>query len=172
MTSVKLSKVLAVILTVMLMLTLVPVAAFASDATTAAADVTTAAPDDSNATDETTAADDGDTTTAAGDETTGAASTNKDDDGINLDLIISLSIIGLLAVAFVICFAVIPKFRARVKKFFSDYKSELSKVVWSPWHVVRKNTIVVIVVVVAVALVIFLLDTIFSGGISALGTLL
>ena len=183
MTSVKFSKILAVILTVMLMITLLPCAVFATDAdtTTAAADVTTAGDVTTSSPSDETTAGATDSTTAAGDETTKAptsettaqsSTSNKKDDGPNWDLIISLSIIGLLVVAFAICFAVIPKFRERVKKFFSDYKSELKKVVWSPWREVRKNTILVLVVVAAVALVIFLLDTIFSGGISALGTLL
>ena len=172
-TSVKFSKISAVILAAVLMLTLLTVNVFATEETTASSEVTTEVAGDETtaATDETTAG--SSDTTASSDETTAHDhEEEEEDDGPNWDLIISLSIIGLLAVGFVVCYFVIPKFRDRVQKFFREYKSELSKVVWSPWRDVRQNTIIVIVVVVAFAIVIALLDVIFSGGINALGTLL
>ena len=59
-----------------------------------------------------------------------------------------------------------------VKKFISDYKSELKKVTWSSKEDVRRNTITVIVVIVALVVVIAILDIIFSGGIEALSHLI
>jgi preprotein translocase SecE subunit len=167
----KTSKILAVILAAMLMLTLLTANVFADEATGEAAA-------------ETTAEVVGDATEAPSEETTAPAEDEHDHDhegetedehdhSINwVDIIVSASIIVLGAVAFVICYFAIPSFQEKVKKFFSDYKSELKKVTWSSKEDVRRNTITVIVVIVALVIVIALLDVIFSGGIEALGHLI
>ena len=173
----KTSKILAVILAAILMLTLLTATVFADEATGEAADVTaevtgeaTEAPaDETEAPAEETTADDHDhdhedSTTTGEDE---------HDHEINwVDIIVSASIIVLAALAFVICYFAIPKFREKVKKFFSDYKSELKKVTWSSKEDVRKNTITVIVVILVLVIVIALLDFIFLSGIEALGHLI
>ena len=173
----KTSKILAVILAAILMLTLLTATVFADEATGEAADVTaevtgeaTEAPaDETEAPAEETTADDHDhdhedSTTTGEDE---------HDHEINwVDIIVSASIIVLAALAFVICYFAIPKFREKVKKFFSDYKSELNKVTWSSKEDVRKNTITVIVVILVLVIVIALLDFIFLSGIEALGHLI
>lgn len=178
----KTSKILAVILSAILMLTLLTATAFADESTEAPADVT------EEVTSETTEAA-GDSTEAADDESesTDAAteddhdhdhedeSTEEDehDHSINwVDIIVSASILVLGAIAFVICYFAIPKFREKVKKFFSDYKGELKKVTWSSKEDVRKNTITVIVVILVLVIVIALLDFIFLSGIEALSHLL
>lgn len=161
-TSVKFSKILAVILAAMLMLTLLTANVFADEATGESADVT------AEVTGETTEA-------PAEDDHDHEGETTEDehDHSINwVDIIVSASIIVLAAVAFVICYFAIPKFRERVQKFFSDYKSELKKVTWSSKEDVRRNTITVIVVIAALAIVITVLDIIFSGGIEALSHLI
>ena len=167
-TSVKFSKIFAVILAAMLMLTLLTANVFADEATGEAAA-------------ETTAEVAGDATEAPAEETTAPADDhdhegeNEDehDHSINwVDIIVSASIIVLGAVAFVICYFAIPSFQEKVKKFFSDYKSELKKVTWSSKEDVRRNTLTVIVVIVALVIVIALLDMIFSGGIEALSHLI
>ena len=166
----KTSKILAVILAAMLMLTLLTANVFADEATGEAAA-------------ETTAEVAGDATEAPAEETTAPAddhdhnhegeTEDEHDHSINwVDIIVSASIIVLGAVAFVICYFAIPSFREKVKKFFSDYKSELKKVTWSSKEDVRRNTITVIVVIVALVIVIALLDVIFSGGIEALSHLI
>jgi preprotein translocase SecE subunit len=164
----KTSKILAVILAAILMLTLLTATVFADEATGEAAA-------------ETTAEVAGDATEAPAEETTAPADDhdhegeNEDehDHSINwVDIIVSASIIVLGAAAFVICYFAIPSFQAKVKKFFSDYKSELKKVTWSSKEDVRRNTITVIVVIVVLVIVIALLDVIFSGGIEALGHLI
>ena len=168
----KTSKILAVILAAMLMLTLLTANVFADEATGEAAA-------------ETTAEVAGDATEAPAEETEAPAEDDHDDHdhegetedehdhSINwVDIIVSASIIFLGAVAFVICYFAIPSFREKVKKFFSDYKSELKKVTWSSKEDVRRNTITVIVVIAALVIVIALLDMIFSGGIEALSHLI
>ncbi len=174
-TSVKFSKILAVILTATLMLTLLTATVFADTnapenteaAPEATGDVTEAPADDAaETTDEHEGHDHGDETTAATDE-------DEHDHSINwIDIIVTASIIVLGAIAFVICYFAIPKFRAKVQKFFSDYKSELKKVTWSSKQDVKRNTIIVIVIVAALAIAIALLDIIFSGGIEALSHLI
>ena len=167
----KTSKILAVILAAILMLTLLTATVFADEATGEAAA-------------ETTAEVAGDATEAPAEETEAPAEDDHDhedetteedehDHSINwVDIIVSASIIVLGAVAFVICYFAIPSFREKVKKFFSDYKSELKKVTWSSKEDVRRNTITVIVVIAALVIVIALLDVIFSGGIEALSHLI
>lgn len=175
-TSVKFSKILAVILAAMLMLTLLTANVFADEATGEGADVT------AEVTGETTEAPEAEDTATEddhdheeGDDLDHEGETTEDehDHSINwVDIIVSASIIVLATVAFVICYFAIPKFRERVQKFFSDYKSELNKVTWSSKEDVRRNTITVLVVIIALAIVIALLDIIFSGGIEALSHLL
>ena len=166
----KTSKILAVILAAMLMLTLLTANVFADEVTGESA--------------ETTAEVAGDVTEAPAEETTAPADDEHDHDhegetedehdhNINwVDIIVSASIIVLGAAAFVICYFAIPSFQAKVKKFISDYKSELKKVTWSSKEDVRRNTITVIVVIVALVVVIAILDIIFSGGIEALSHLI
>ena len=164
----KTSKILAVILAAMLMLTLLTANVFADEVTGESA--------------ETTAEVAGDVTEAPAEETTAPADDDHDHEGetedehdhsINwVDIIVSASIIVLGAVAFVICYFAIPSFQEKVKKFFSDYKSELKKVTWSSKEDVRRNTITVIVIIIALVIVIALLDIIFSGGIEALSHLI
>ena len=166
----KTSKILAVILAAMLMLTLLTANVFADEVTGEAAA-------------ETTAEVAGDATEAPAEETEAPTEEDHDHDeeteedehdhSINwVDIIVSASIIVLGALAFVICYFAIPSFQEKVKKFISDYKSELKKVTWSSKEDVRRNTITVIVVIVALVIVITLLDVIFSGGIEALSHLI
>ena len=63
-------------------------------------------------------------------------------------------------------------FGEKIKNFFRVYKSELKKITWTPKETVRKNSLVVFVVVTATAVVLGVLDLVFSRGLSALATLL
>ena len=172
----KTSKILAVILSAILMLTLLTATVFADETTAENADATAEVTGESTEVTGDSTEDEHDhdhsETTAT---TTGSSSDHDDHDHddhdheINwVDIIVSASIIVLLALAFVICYFAIPKFRARVQKFFSDYKSELKKVTWSSKDDVRKNTITVIVIILVLVIVIALLDFIFLNGIEAL----
>ena len=169
-TSVKFSKIFAVILAAMLMLTLLTANIFADEVTGETAETTAeVASDATEAPAEETEAPAEDEHDHE-DETTGE---DEHDHTINwVDIIVSASIIVLGAAAFVICYFAIPSFQAKVKKFISDYKSELKKVTWSSKEDVRRNTITVVVVIIALVIVIALLDIIFSGGIEALSHLI
>lgn len=173
MTSVKFSKLLAVLLSAILMLTLLSTVAFAAEAqSSAAGEETTATPDDA-----TTAAEDADEDDEPADTTaaaTTAASGDKKEETkkVNWDLIISLSIIGIAAIVLVVLYFAMPKFKDAVNKFFRDYKSELGKIVWSSWSDVKKNTLVVIIIVAAFSIMIGVLDLVFRGGIDAIVSLI
>ena len=83
--------------------------------------------------------------------------------------IVSLAILGALIVAGVIyCL----KNKEKVGKFLRSLKSEFKKISWSSWRDVRKNTIVVLIVVIAVAILIGVVDVLFSKGIIALDNLI
>ena len=63
------------------------------------------------------------------------------------------------------------KLSTRIATAFRSYKSEVKKIVWSPWNQVRKNTLVVVVVIVASAAAVGVLDYVFTHGLIALGGL-
>ena len=166
-TSVKFSKIFAVILAAMLMLTLLTANIFADEATGETAETTAEVVSDA------TEAPAEETEAPADDHDHEGETEDEHDHTTNwVDIIVSASIIVLGAAAFVICYFAIPSFQAKVKKFISDYKSELKKVTWSSKEDVRRNTITVIVVIVALVVVIAILDIIFSGGIEALSHLI
>ena len=59
----------------------------------------------------------------------------------------------------------------RLKKFWSDYKSEMKKVVWMPWKDVKRDTRLVLFAVLALGVIIGIVDFVFSeiiGGIAGL----
>lgn len=167
MTSVNTRRIMTVLLTVALMLSLLTVAVNATGDVTTVSPETTAAPAETTAAPGETTAAPGETTAAP--ETTAAA--GDDEGGPNWDIIITLSVIGLAVVVFIVLYFVLAKFRVWVQTMAREYRSELKKVVWSPWRDVKRNTLVVIVIVAASALVIGLLDFVFSQGIIALGGL-
>ena len=162
MTSVRFFKTLAAFLALALMLSLCSLSIFADEpeATTAEGEATTAAPDE--------------TTAAPADETTAASDDDHDHDhdhGFPWDAVISFGIVIIAIIVLLIVYFVNPKFKDKVQNFFRSLKSELNKVVWSSKDDVKKNTIVVLIFVAAFAVLIGLLDFLFSKGIIALGKL-
>ena len=162
MTSVRFFKTLAAFLALALMLSLCSLSIFADEpeATTAEGEATTAAP--------------GETTAAPADETTAASDDDHDHDhdhGFPWDAVISFGIVIIAIIVMLIVYFVNPKFKEKVQNFFRSLKSELNKVVWSSKDDVKKNTIVVLIFVAAFAVLIGLLDFLFSKGIIALGKL-
>ena len=183
---------LALVLAVVLMLSLFPVAAYAlEDAGSAAEDeagivldasqstenteddatADDATADDATADDATaddTAADDktADTEADEHDHDHDTETTGEEEKGLTLGDIISLAVLGVVIILVVIyCLT----HKEKVGKIFRGIKSELKKIVWTPWNQVRKNTIVVLVIIVAAAIVIGVLDLLFSRGILTLG---
>lgn len=162
MTSVRFFKTLAAFLALALMLSLCSLSIFADEpeVTTAEGEATTAAPDE--------------TTAAPADETTAASDDDHDHDHDHCfpwDAVISFGIVIIAIIVLLIVYFVNPKFKEKVQNFFRSLKSELNKVVWSSKDDVKKNTIVVLIFVAAFAVLIGLLDFLFSKGIIALGKL-
>ena len=186
---------LALLLAVVLMLSLFPVAAYAlEDGGAAAADESgmvldagqVATPEESADPEasESTPADDtsapADDTSAPADDTsaveddheghdhgdTTGTTTTEPEKKFGLADIISLSLLGVFLIA-VAVYCIIN--REKVGKLLRGLKSELKKIVWTPWNQVKKNTFVVLVIIIAAAIVIGALDLLFSKGILALG---
>ena len=189
---------LALLLAVVLMLSLFPVAAYAlEDAGSAAENEAGIVLDASQTSEETEATDaeteaadaeteaevadaetevaDAETKAEAADAETEADEHDHDHDtettgtekkGMTLGDIISLAVLGVVIILVVVyCLT----HKEKVAKLFKGLKSELKKIVWTPWNQVRKNTIVVLVIIVAAVVVIGVLDFLFSRGILALG---
>lgn len=181
----KFSKVaFAVLMAVALIISVSPICAFAADdevtdAVSDTAAVTEAVTDAETSTDaasETEAPADKEPSAAdtnaetSGEETTPADSTDdtKTDEkkGISTGTIVSLAIVLVIVIAAAVyCI----KNKEKVAKFFREVKSELKKIVWTPWSQVKKNTFVVLVIVIICAAAIGALDYLFSKGIFALG---
>ena len=144
---------IAIFFAVAVLLSVFTVSVFATDVTTAA---TTAATT-------TTQASAG-TTTVPGTTAAGSAAGSV----MPISQIIPLIILAVVIIVLVVIFFGLPKYREKTFKLFRSVKSEARKVSWYSWKNTRKGTLVVIVSVVALAIVIGLLDFLFSTGIVAL----
>lgn len=170
---------LALVLAVVLMLSLFPVAAYALEDAGSAGEGEDGIVLDAGLVTDTADADD---TTAeepaeSTPDTTAAADEEHDHDydhddeaeenkGLTLGDIISLSILAVVIILVVI-YSLTHK--EKVGKLWRGLKSEFKKIVWTPWNQVRKNTVVVLIVIIAAAIVIGVLDLLFSRGILTLG---
>ena len=181
----KFSKVaFAVLMAVALIISVSPICAFAADDevtdavsdTAAVTEAVTDAETSADAASETEAPADKEPSAAdtnaetSGEETTPADSTDdtKTDEkkGVSTATIVSLAIVLVIVIAAAVyCI----KNKEKVAKFFREVKSELKKIVWTPWSQVKKNTFVVLVIVIICAAAIGALDYLFSKGIFALG---
>ena len=63
------------------------------------------------------------------------------------------------------------KLTDRIKKFFKEYKTELTRVVWPTKQQLIRNTSVVLVVIIFMAIVVGALDLLFGFGINGLSSL-
>ncbi len=59
-----------------------------------------------------------------------------------------------------------PSLIARAKEWFIDMKAELKRVVWPSFAKVRQNTLIVLIFVLVVGAVIWILDWLFTYGMS------
>lgn len=165
---------LALVLAVVLMLSLFPVAAYALEDAGAAAEG-----EDGIVLDAGLATDATETTGETATDTSAEVEADEDHDhdheddkaedekkGLTLGDIISLAILGVVIILVVVyCLT----HKEKVAKLWRSLKSEFKKIVWSPWNQVRKNTVVVLIIIVAAAILIGVLDLLFSRGIFALG---
>ena len=105
------------------------------------------------------------TTTASTTTTTG----DHDHDEFNwTELIVNLVIGGIIIIVGAI---LIIKNRVKLAAFLRSVKSETKKVVWSPKDQTRKNFLVVVVICVAVVILVGILDFAFGYGIAGLAKL-
>lgn len=114
------------------------------------------------------------TTTGETTETTSETTTTKEKNWFekNQSLVIALAIVLGIVVIFFIVFAVSPKFREKVKKFWKDYNAEFKKLVWpTKQQLIRNSSVVIITIIVAGALL-ALLDLGFSKGFKELKDLI
>lgn len=155
---------LSLILALVLVFSLFSVSVFAEDVTDTDTEAVTDGAVESGAESESdTTADDGHDHDHEEDET------EEEKKGMSTFDIVSLAIIGvLLIVGLIYCL----RNKEKVGKFLRSLKSEFKKISWSSWRDVRKNTLVVLVVVIAVAILIGVVDVLFSKGIIALDNLI
>ena len=188
------NKILAIVLAVLFIVSVLSVTAFADDAETGDEPITI-----TSAGSEETEGEGGDVATPAesGDEktgveteptgevtTTGETTETTDETSEtttkaeknwfekNKSLVIAIAIVLGLVVIFFIVFAVSPKFREKVKKFWKDYNAEFKKLVWpTKQQLIRNSSVVLITIIVAGALL-ALLDLGFSKGFKELKDLI
>ncbi len=156
-TGILLKRTFAILCTMLLMISLFAVPAFAegtdtAEGTTAVEETTTTEP-----TGETEAVTEAGTTN----NTTTTTTTKK---GLEPTAIVFICIGGALVIAGVV-FGI--KYREKVRKFLRVYKSESKKVVWLSWDQTKKSTLVVLIVLVIAGAVICLVDLGLSKGLLA-----
>ena len=100
-------------------------------------------------------------TTKKTEETTESAAVKRVKDSLIINGII-IGVIVLIGVVLII------RFRKKLGGFLSSVKSEFKRITWSSKENTRKSFLVVIVVAIAVALMLWLIDIAFNTGISEL----
>ena len=168
--------ILAALLSLLMLVSMLVVPAFAAeDGSSADASTTDAATEpatdgETGTGSATTGATTGATTT--GSSTTGSSTTAADTSeeakqkeqmtrglinlGVGVVILIVLAVLGI-------------KFRDKIPTWFKALKSECGKVTWCPKDKLKKNTIVVVIIILAITAVIAILDFTFSSGVALLG---
>jgi preprotein translocase SecE subunit len=154
---------IALLLSLVLVVSLFTVGISATEVTTAAADEVTTTVDGTDANTETSA--ESESSTEA--ETEAVADTSAADAAKKTLIINGIIIVAILVVLVVVYF----KFRAKLNEFFRSVKSELKKITWSSMEQTRKGFLVAIVVTVIFAVGLLLIDLAFGEGISYLDKL-
>ena len=168
--------ILAALLSLLMLVSMLVVPAFAAedgsstDASTTDAATEPATDGETGTGSATTGATTGATTT--GSSTTGSSTTAADTSeeakqkeqmtrglinlGVGVVILIALAVLGI-------------KFRDKIPTWFKALKSECGKVTWCPKDKLKKNTIVVVIIILAITAVIAILDFTFSSGVALLG---
>ena len=161
MTIIKRRSLIALILSLVLIVSLFTFGVSATDETTTAAATESVS--------ETTSAEE---TTTKAEETTTEDIVAAELEKIKADKTTTLIINGVIIAVIVLIIAVVAiKFRKKLGDFMRSVKSELKKIVWSSKENTRKGFLVVIVVAVSVAILLGLIDLAFNTGISMLASL-
>ena len=152
---------IALLMSLVLVVSLFTIGISADETTTAAAETSVAtesvASENTKAEETTTGA----TTTTAATET-GLTDAQK---SLQKTLIINAIIVGVI-IAIIVIVAI--KFRTKLGDFFRSVKSERKKIVWSSKENTKKSFLVVIVVAIAIALLLFIVDFAFKTGLGML----
>ena len=161
---------IALILSLVLIVSLFTVGAAATDSTSVE---TTVAESESVSETTSTSESTSETTTAKSETTTSAEdAAQKELEKIKADKTTTLIINGAIIGAIVVIIALVAvKFRKKLGGFMRSVKSELKKIVWSSKENTRKGFLVVVVVAVATAILLGLIDLAFNTGISMLASL-
>ncbi len=106
---------------------------------------------------ETTGEASGETSEESSDKSENSGSASRDD-GPNWTLIIFLSIVAVIVIVCVVCVLMKNKVGLWLIKFWKDYKSEITKVVWPSKEAIAKRTGVVLVCLIVCTVVMGLLD--------------
>ena len=181
--------ILAALLSLLMLVSLLAVPAFAEEAGTTAEAETTGVAETGTAAvtePETEAGTGSETEAGTGDETgaeTGAsteASTKEettteaeteDPEEVKERRIRGFINLGVGAAILIVLGILAFKFRAKIPGWWKGLKSECGKITWCPKDKLKKNTLVVVVIIVVIAAAIGLLDFAFSKGIMYLGKL-
>ena len=153
---------IALLMSLVLVVSLFTIGISADETTTAAAETSAAS---ENATSENTTK--AEETTTGATTTTAATETGLTDAQKSLQktLIINAIIVGVIIAILVI---VGIKFRTKLGDFFRSVKSERKKIVWSSKENTKKSFWVVVVVAIAIALLLFIVDFAFKTGLGML----
>ena len=160
--------VLAALLSLLMLVSLFTVPAFAADGT---GEAQTTAPAQTEAA---TDPEDTGSQTEAGtkEEATKEDETSKEDAEEKKEQmtrgIINLAVGAVILIVLVI---LAIKFRAKIPSWWKGLKSECGKITWCPKDKLKKNVFVVVVIILAIALAIGVLDFVFSRGMILLGDL-
>ncbi len=182
----KLTALAAVLLSLLMLLSLSVLPAYAEEADTSSADTSA----------EITVADTGDTTEPGTEAGTDEAGTGADTDaGTDADTSESTTAaetesdtsalaeekkekrtrgfinLGVGAVILIVLIVLCIKFRDKIPAWLKALKSECGKISWCSKDKLKKNTIVVVIIIVSIAIAIGVLDFVFSRGMMLLNDL-
>ena len=151
--------VLAALLSLLMLVSLMAVPAFATEA------------DSTEVTTEATTKEE--TTTAPDEEESTTAGSDKDskEEGLSEDAIRGIINLAVGAVILIVLVVLAIKFRAKIPSWWKGLKSECVKITWCPKDKLKKNVFVVGVIILAIALAIGVLDFVFSRSMMLLGNL-
>ncbi len=170
MTNTTKRSIIALLLSLVLVVSLFTVSVFASDSSTAAGELTTEAATE-GATEAGEETDTQEETTKKAEAQTESAAQKAEKEAI-AEKKQTLIINGIIIAVIILIIAILAvKFRTKLSNFFRSVKSELKKIVWASKENTRKSFLVVVVVALAVALMVWIIDLAFNQGISMLAGL-
>ena len=168
---------IAFLLSLVLVVSIFTVSIFATDSATNSVteSATESTTEESSSVEETTAEKTEETTgkTESGSNSNSSSSDKVDTEAAQKEHTKRTLIINSVIIASIVVVAVvlIIRFRKKLFEFLRTVKSELKKIVWSSKTQTRKSFLVVVVVAIAVALLLFIVNTAFTNGISMLADL-